>query len=74
MIFRSSSAGAAAQRWAESLHPPLTAADVPADELGARAVELLIQRVADPGTPQRHLLVAPPISLRSTTGPARPRD
>lgn len=67
-------AGVAARHWAENLHPPLTAADVPADELGARAVELLIQRVADPGTPQHHLLVAPPISLRGSTGPARPRD
>lgn len=63
-------AGVAARHWAENLHPPLTAADVPADEMGARAVELLIQRIADPGTPHRHLLVAPPISLRSTTGPA----
>lgn len=66
-------AGVAAQHWAENLHPALTAADVPADEMGARAVELLIQRIADPGTPHRHLLAAPPISLRSTTGPARPR-
>ncbi|MFG1688174.1 LacI family DNA-binding transcriptional regulator [Nonomuraea sp. NPDC049269] len=66
-------AGVAAQHWAESLHPPLTAADVPANEMGARAVELLIQRIADPGTPHRHLLAAPPISLRGTTGPARPR-
>ncbi|SEG95296.1 DNA-binding transcriptional regulator, LacI/PurR family [Nonomuraea solani] len=67
-------AGVAAQHWAENLHPPLTAADVPADEMGARAVELLIQRIADPGTPHRHLLLAPPISLRATTGPARPRE
>lgn len=66
-------AGVAAWHWAENLHPPLTAADVPAGEMGARAVELLIQRIADPATPHRHLLVAPPISLRSTTGPARPR-
>jgi DNA-binding LacI/PurR family transcriptional regulator len=66
-------AGVVAQRWAENLHPPLTAADVPADELGARAVELLIERVADPATAHRHLLVAPPISLRGTTGPARSR-
>ncbi|MFI7706714.1 LacI family DNA-binding transcriptional regulator [Nonomuraea sp. NPDC049480] len=66
-------AGVAAQRWAENLHPPLTAADVPADELGAHAVELLIERVADPAAPHRHLLVAPPISLRGTTGPARSR-
>ena len=66
-------AGVAAQHWAENLHPPLTAADVPADEMGARAVELLIQRIADPATPHRHLLLAPAISLRSTTGPALPR-
>jgi DNA-binding LacI/PurR family transcriptional regulator len=66
-------AGVAARHWAENLHPPLTAADVPADELGALAVELLIQRIADPATRHRHVLVAPPISLRGTTGPARPR-
>ncbi len=63
--------GVAAQHWAENLHPPLTAADVPADEMGARAVELLIQRIADPATAHRHLLLTPPISLRATTGPAR---
>ncbi len=67
-------AGVAARDLAEDLHPSLTAADVPADELGARAVEMLIQRIADPAGPHRHFLVAPPISLRGTTGPARPRD
>ncbi|MFC4536752.1 LacI family DNA-binding transcriptional regulator [Sphaerisporangium dianthi] len=67
-------AGVSAQHWAENLHPPLTAADVPTDELGAHAVEMLIQRIADPDTTHRHLLVAPPISLRGTTGPARARD
>jgi DNA-binding LacI/PurR family transcriptional regulator len=66
--------GVAARHWAENLHPPLTAADVPADELGARAIEMLIQRIADPATPHHHALVAPPISLRGTTGPARARD
>ncbi|WP_066367555.1 LacI family DNA-binding transcriptional regulator [Herbidospora mongoliensis] len=65
--------GVAARHWAENLHPPLTAADILADELGARAVELLIQRISDPDAPFRHLLVAPPISLRETTGPARSR-
>ncbi|WP_443183546.1 hypothetical protein [Nonomuraea sp. 3N208] len=40
----------------------------------ARAVELLIERIADPATPHRDLLLAPPISLRGTTAPARPRD
>ncbi|MBB6474362.1 substrate-binding domain-containing protein [Sphaerisporangium rubeum] len=67
-------AAVAARYLAENLHPPLTASDVPADELGAHAVELLIQRIADPAAPYRHLLVAPPISLRETTAPARPRE
>ncbi|MFB4284147.1 LacI family DNA-binding transcriptional regulator [Nonomuraea sp. MTCD27] len=71
---RFSIAGVAAQHWAENLHPPLTAADVPAGQMGAHAVELLIQRIADPRAPHRHLLLAPPISLRGTTGPARPRS
>ncbi|WP_182877359.1 LacI family DNA-binding transcriptional regulator [Microbispora sp. H10670] len=66
--------GVSARLWAESLHPPLTAADMPADELGAHAVEMLIQRIAEPATPHRHLLVAPPISLRGTTGPVRLRE
>jgi DNA-binding LacI/PurR family transcriptional regulator len=65
--------GVAARDLAENLHPPLTSADFLADELGARAVEMLIQRMADPASPYRNLLVAPPISLRGTTGPARPR-
>ncbi|RCG26608.1 LacI family transcriptional regulator [Sphaerisporangium album] len=66
-------AGVAGRYLAENLHPPLTAADVPADELGAKAVELLIERIADPAASYRDLLVSPPISLRGTTGPARPR-
>ncbi|MDR8412433.1 LacI family transcriptional regulator [Nonomuraea sp. 3-1Str] len=66
-------AGVAARHWAENLHPPLTAADVPADDMGAHAVELLLQRIADPLAPHRRLLLTPPISLRGTTGPARHR-
>ncbi|MEW9552973.1 LacI family DNA-binding transcriptional regulator [Nonomuraea sp. NPDC050783] len=66
-------AGVAARHLAENLHPPLTAADMPAGELGARAVELLVERIADPAAPHRELLLTPPISLRETTAPARPR-
>lgn len=65
--------GVAARSWAEFLHPPLTAADVPVDELGTRALEALIQAMADPAAPHRHLLMAPPVSLRSSTGPAPKR-
>ena len=63
-------AGVAARHWAEGFRPQLTAADVPALEMGARAVELLLERIAAPAGPPRHLLLAPPISLRDSTGPA----
>jgi DNA-binding LacI/PurR family transcriptional regulator len=62
--------GVAARHWAEDFHPPLTAADVPAHEMGAAAVDLLLERIAAPDTPPRHLLLAPPVSLRGSTGPA----
>ena len=66
--------GVVAQHWAEDFRPSLTAADVPAHDMGARAVELLVQRIADPASAPRHLMVAPPIALRSSTGPSPRRD
>jgi DNA-binding LacI/PurR family transcriptional regulator len=65
-------AGVAARHWAEDFRPQLTAADVPALEMGAHAVDLLLERIAAPNTPPRHLLLAPPISLRGSTGPVPP--
>jgi DNA-binding LacI/PurR family transcriptional regulator len=62
--------GVAARHWAEEFHPQLTAADVPALEMGSTAVELLIERIAQPKAAPKHRLLAPPISLRSSTGPA----
>jgi DNA-binding LacI/PurR family transcriptional regulator len=62
--------GVAALPWAEDFHPPLTAADVPALEMGDKAVRLLVERIAAPLTPPRHILLAPPVSLRSSTGSA----
>lgn len=67
---RFSITGLVAQPWAEQFHPPLTAADVPAGELGALAVRFLVERIADPDAAPRQELFAPPISLRSSTGPA----
>ncbi|CAG6395887.1 LacI family transcriptional regulator [Streptomyces cocklensis] len=66
--------GVAGRLWAEDFRPPLTAADVPAHDMGVQAVSLLIERIAAPHTPPRHILLAPPVSLRSSTGaaPARP--
>lgn len=68
---RFSIAGVAARHWAEQFHPQLTAADVPAAEMGAIAVQFLIERIAEPEAPPRQELLTPSISLRSSTGPAR---
>ena len=65
-------AGVAAQHWAEDFRPQLTAADVPTFEMGASAVDLLLEHIAAPGAPARHLLLTPPISLRASTGPVPP--
>ena len=63
-------AGVAADQWAEEFRPPLTAADVPSLEIGAVAMALLIDRIADLDAAARHRMFTPPISLRSSTGPA----
>ncbi|TDC79383.1 LacI family transcriptional regulator [Micromonospora sp. KC606] len=60
--------GVLARHWAEDFRPPLTAADVPT-EMGTYAVDLLIERIATPEAPPRHLLFTPAISLRASTGP-----
>jgi DNA-binding LacI/PurR family transcriptional regulator len=62
--------GVAAPHWAENFRPQLTAADVPAIEMGALAVELLTECIAAPEAPARQLLLTPTISLRASTGPA----
>lgn len=65
--------GVAAQHWAEEFHPPLTSADVPAAAMGAHAIDLLTERIANPAALPKHLLLCPPISLREsvTRVPAR---
>jgi DNA-binding LacI/PurR family transcriptional regulator len=63
-------AGVAGRHWAEDFRPPLTAADVPALKMGDQAVQLLLERIATPQAPPRHVLHTPPISLRASTGPA----
>src|SRR5207302_2144623 len=44
--------GIAAGRWAETMTPQLTAADVPASELGRLAVDLLVERLEHPAAAQ----------------------
>lgn len=67
---RFSVTGLVARPWAEKFHPRLTAIDVPAAELGATAVSLLRERIAKPETTPTHDLLAPPITVRDSTGPA----
>ncbi|MFB9249638.1 LacI family DNA-binding transcriptional regulator [Sphaerisporangium melleum] len=68
---RFSVTGVVGRHWAEEFHPPLTAADVPVTEMADRAVALLVERIATPAAPDRHVLLTPPISLRASTAPAR---
>lgn len=63
--------GVVGRTWAEEFRPPLTAADVPAQDMGTQAMDLLLERIADPTTPFRNILLTPPVSLRGSTGPAR---
>lgn len=65
--------GVAARLWAEDFRPPLTAADVPALEMGREALALLVERIAAPGTRPRHILLSPSVLLRSSTGAAPAR-
>jgi len=65
--------GVVATHWAEDFRPALTAADVPADDLAARAMVLLNERINDPATPARHVLLSPPVTLRHSTGAAPSR-
>lgn len=63
--------GLAAEIWAETVTPPLTAAAVPVDEMSRIGVELMMRRLDSPGSPPRHVLLSPPLTLRSSTGPCR---
>ncbi|ROP35873.1 LacI family DNA-binding transcriptional regulator [Saccharothrix texasensis] len=63
--------GVVAGRLAEGFHPPLTAADVPAEEMARLAVDLLVERIADPSATPRNALLEPAVSLRSSTGARR---
>jgi DNA-binding LacI/PurR family transcriptional regulator len=65
-------AGVAAGPWAERVTPQLTAADIPAGEMGRVGVELMMERLESPDAPPRHVLLRPLVSIRSSTGPFRP--
>jgi DNA-binding LacI/PurR family transcriptional regulator len=60
--------GVIANQLAEDFHPPLTAADVPTEQMARIAVDLLIEQIATPDAAPRHALLKPAVTLRSSTG------
>lgn len=57
----------------DRLSPPLTTVHVPHYELGAHAADLLLERMTQPGTPLKIVLLAPTLVVRGSTGPAPQR-
>jgi len=54
--------------WADFFHPRLTAIRQPVDELGDRAVTMLLSRIQDRDQPSRHLRLEPTFVHRESCG------
>lgn len=54
--------------WADYFHPRLTAMSQPVDELGSGAIRLLLERIADPDMPARHIRLEPTLRIRESCG------
>jgi LacI family transcriptional regulator len=54
--------------WADSFQPRLTTMSQPVDELGSIAVELLLERIADPDLAARHVRLEPTFEIRESCG------
>ena len=57
--------------WSARLSPPLTTVRVPHQRLGLEAAPLLLERLADPGTPPRHVVLPVELVVRESTAKAR---
>ncbi|MFB7842450.1 substrate-binding domain-containing protein [Microbacterium sp. NPDC056052] len=51
--------------------PALTAISPPRHAIGSAAVELIVERIADPVRPLRRVILSPDLIVRESTGPAR---
>lgn len=60
----------AADRVATTVYPEVSAADVPAEEMGTHAVETLMRLIANPQGPLARILLSPPFTDRGTLAPA----
>lgn len=54
--------------WAQALDPPLTAVRQPGDEVGRRAMELLLQRVREPRRSVSTVIMQPELVVRRSCG------
>jgi DNA-binding LacI/PurR family transcriptional regulator len=54
--------------WAASLNPPLTAVAQPTMEIGSRAAQLLLERIARPHLPARVEVLATELRVRASSG------
>jgi LacI family transcriptional regulator len=55
--------------FAGHFNPPLTTVRIPHYEIGAAAADLLLERLAEPTAPTRHVVLAPELVVRSSTAP-----
>ena len=55
-------------QYAKLLSPPLTTIHQPCEQIGAVAVQTLLQRIREPGTPPREILLDAPLVVRRSCG------
>ncbi len=56
--------------WSNSLNPPLTAVSQPGYEIGRRAAELIVERIAHPDRMPVRLVLKTELKIRASCGPA----
>jgi DNA-binding LacI/PurR family transcriptional regulator len=57
---------------AQLFSPALTAVSPPRSAVGEVALDLLVDRIADPARPRRRVLLSPHLNVRESTAPPRP--
>jgi DNA-binding LacI/PurR family transcriptional regulator len=62
----------ASARVATSVYPQVSAAEVPAEQMGRHAVETLLRLIADPAGPLAHILLSPSFEDRGSVAAPRP--
>jgi DNA-binding LacI/PurR family transcriptional regulator len=62
----------ASARVATSVYPQVSAAEVPAEQMGRHAVETLLRLIADPSGPLAHILLSPAFEDRGSIAAPRP--